>query len=72
MLFTLGVERLVLPAVEELLKTWIGYFHYRPMDESQRLELMDLNIMAFPGTSILYKELDGSKLAFDEPLQPSQ
>ncbi|KAL3681613.1 hypothetical protein R1sor_024569 [Riccia sorocarpa] len=58
MLRSLGVERLVLPAVPELLETWTGAFGFMGMQGSERLKLMDLNIMAFPGTSLLYKPLD--------------
>ncbi|KAG6552628.1 hypothetical protein Mapa_005828 [Marchantia paleacea] len=58
MLRSLGVERLVLPAVPELLETWTGAFGFMNMQGSERLQLMDLNIMAFPGTSLLYKPLD--------------
>ncbi|KAL2620318.1 hypothetical protein R1flu_000523 [Riccia fluitans] len=58
MLRSIGVERLVLPAVPELLETWTGAFGFMNMQGSERLKLMDLNIMAFPGTSLLYKPLD--------------
>ncbi|PTQ33187.1 hypothetical protein MARPO_0091s0046 [Marchantia polymorpha] len=58
MLRSVGVERLVLPAVPELLETWTGAFGFMNMEGSERLQLMDLNIMAFPGTSLLYKPLD--------------
>lgn len=71
MLYSLGVERLVLPAVPELLGTWTGAFGFQPMDESDRLQLMDLNIMAFPGTSTLYKRLENVE-PVPEVLPPSQ
>ncbi|KAG6552489.1 hypothetical protein Mapa_005909 [Marchantia paleacea] len=58
MLRSVGVERLVLPAVPELLETWTGAFGFMNMQGSERLQLMDLNIIAFPGTSLLYKPLD--------------
>jgi hypothetical protein len=57
MLQTLGVETLVLPAVPELLETWIGAFGFQPMDTFPKQTLIEMNLMAFPGTSLLHKSL---------------
>ncbi|CAM6109439.1 unnamed protein product [Calypogeia fissa] len=72
MLHSLEVERLVLPAVPELLETWTAAFGFQSMDESERLKLMDLNIMAFPGTSTLYKRLDIVEPLRGEALRPAR
>jgi N-acetylglutamate synthase-like GNAT family acetyltransferase len=59
MLQMVGVETLVLPAVPELLDTWTGAFGFKPMDTFPRQTLIELNLMAFPGTSLLHKSLPG-------------
>jgi hypothetical protein len=59
MLQMVGVETLVLPAVPELLDTWTGAFGFKPMDTFPRKTLIELNLMAFPGTSLLHKSLPG-------------
>ena len=60
MLNRIGVELLVLPAVPELMDTWRGAFGFQPLNRHQKKELTKLNIMAFPGTSLLHKFLPRS------------
>lgn len=57
MLRMVGVEALVLPAVPELMDTWIGAFDFQALDVLQKRALTQLNLMAFPGTSLLCKPL---------------
>lgn len=57
MLHRIGVELLVLPAVPELMDTWRGAFGFQPLNSHQKKELTKLNLMAFPGTSLLHKFL---------------
>jgi len=57
MLHRIGVELLVLPAVPELMDTWRGAFGFQPLSSHQKRELTKLNLMAFPGTSLLHKFL---------------
>lgn len=61
MLNRIGVELLVLPAVPELMDTWRGAFGFQPLNSHQKKELTKLNLMAFPGTSLLHKFLPRSK-----------
>jgi len=57
MLHRIGVQLLVLPAVPELMDTWRGAFGFQPLSSHQKKELTKLNLMAFPGTSLLHKFL---------------
>eukprot|EP00249_Psilotum_nudum_P015418 c25317_g1_i2 orf=109-2241(+) len=57
MLKNLGVARLILPAVPELLETWRGSFGFEHINPSERFGLVGLNLMSFPGTTILQKIL---------------
>ena len=61
MLNRIGVELLVLPAVPELMDTWRGAFGFQPLSSHQKKELTKLNLMAFPGTSLLHKFLPSYK-----------
>nr|BAK07953.1 predicted protein [Hordeum vulgare subsp. vulgare] len=54
----LGVERLVLPAIPQLLETWTGSFGFRAMSFSDRFELAESSILSFQGTTICQKILD--------------
>ncbi|KAG0626598.1 hypothetical protein M758_2G136800 [Ceratodon purpureus] len=61
MLNRIGVELLVLPAVPELMDTWRVAFGFQPLNSHQKKELTKLNLMAFPGTSLLHKFLPRPK-----------
>ena len=57
MLTSIGVEKLILPAVPELQDTWIDAFGFQQMSLPDVQELSKLNLMTFPGTSLLQKHL---------------
>ncbi|CAN6295465.1 unnamed protein product [Urochloa humidicola] len=57
LLLDLGVERLLLPAVPELLETWTGSFGFAVMSNSDRIELADNSILSFQGTTMCQKVL---------------
>ncbi|KAI5071417.1 hypothetical protein GOP47_0013668 [Adiantum capillus-veneris] len=57
MLRSIGVEKLILPAVPELLDTWMGAFRFMKLSPQEQRELSKLSLMTFPGTTLLQKYL---------------
>ncbi|XP_020578778.1 uncharacterized protein LOC110023627 [Phalaenopsis equestris] len=57
LLASLGVERLLLPAVPELLKTWTSSFGFTKITPSDRLELLEHKLLTFQGTTLCQKLL---------------
>nr|CAD1828813.1 unnamed protein product [Ananas comosus var. bracteatus] len=55
LLSSLGVERLVLPAVPQLLDTWTNSFGFNIMAGSDRSDLMDYNLLSFQETTMCHK-----------------
>lgn len=55
MLEEVGVKKLILPAVPQLLKTWRGKFGFQHINSTDRREMMSMNLMRFPGTTLLKK-----------------
>ncbi|CAI0424499.1 unnamed protein product [Linum tenue] len=58
----LGVERLVLPAVPNVLNTWTGSFGFSEMADSERLQFADSIFLNFPGTIMCQKLLTSNEL----------
>lgn len=52
------MERLLLPAIPQLLETWTGSFDFTVMSNSDRLELVENNILSFQGTTMCQKILN--------------
>ncbi|XP_024529500.1 uncharacterized protein LOC9658869 isoform X1 [Selaginella moellendorffii] len=59
----LGIRSFVLPAVPELLHTWKNAFGFQEMAPTQRLELVKLSVVSFPGVTLLQKPLQSSELS---------
>ncbi|KAJ4975081.1 hypothetical protein NE237_000187 [Protea cynaroides] len=57
MLKSFKVERLVLPAIPNLVDTWTSGFGFKPLEEKERKLLNNINLMVFPGTTLLKKSL---------------
>ncbi|URE13136.1 PHD-finger [Musa troglodytarum] len=57
LLRSLGVERLLLPAVPQLLQTWTTSFGFTQMTSSDRLELSKYPLLSFSGTTMCQKLL---------------
>ncbi|GJN39913.1 hypothetical protein PR202_gb29066 [Eleusine coracana subsp. coracana] len=52
------VKILVLSAIPELVSTWVSGFGFKPVEEDERKQLDTINLMLFPGTSLLTKNLE--------------
>uniref|UniRef100_A0A0D9WBK2 PHD-type domain-containing protein n=1 Tax=Leersia perrieri TaxID=77586 RepID=A0A0D9WBK2_9ORYZ len=59
MLRSFHVEMLVLSAIPELVNTWVSGFGFKPIEDDEKKQLRNINLMLFPGTSLLTKRLDG-------------
>uniref|UniRef100_A0A8I6XSS7 Increased DNA methylation 1 n=2 Tax=Hordeum vulgare subsp. vulgare TaxID=112509 RepID=A0A8I6XSS7_HORVV len=66
MLRSFHVEMLVLSAIPELVNTWVSGFDFKPIKDDERKQLRNVNLMLFPGTSLLTKRLDGTVTAKPE------
>ncbi|KAK7246969.1 hypothetical protein RIF29_41842 [Crotalaria pallida] len=58
----LGVKRLVLPAVPDMLETWTKSFGFVEMSDSERAQYLDHVLLQFPQTKMCHKVLRRSPL----------
>ncbi|KAJ8639077.1 hypothetical protein MRB53_015771 [Persea americana] len=67
MLQSFKVQMLVISAIPDLVDTWTSGFGFRPIDGKEKEKLNNINLMVFPGTTLLKKSLNGI-----EPIKTKQ
>ncbi|KAF9624275.1 hypothetical protein IFM89_009183 [Coptis chinensis] len=53
----LGVEKLIIPSIEERVDKWINGYGFQPIEEALRQEMRSMNLLTFPETIMLQKNL---------------
>ncbi|XP_058088661.1 uncharacterized protein LOC131235489 isoform X2 [Magnolia sinica] len=57
MLSSLHVEKLIIPAIPDLLETWMTSFSFKPLELSHREEIKNLVMIVFAETILLQKSI---------------
>lgn len=66
LLLSLGVKKLIIPAIAEHLHTWTAIFGFKPLDETHKRELKAMNLVVFPGVDMLQKFLEKKKTSEED------
>ncbi|TXG74413.1 hypothetical protein EZV62_002992 [Acer yangbiense] len=70
-LMEIGVEKLILPAIPNMLDTWTTSFGFSEMTHSERLSLLDFAFLDFQGTIMCQKLLSKTpSVLFKQPRGP--
>ncbi|PIA28101.1 hypothetical protein AQUCO_07200018v1 [Aquilegia coerulea] len=57
MLSSLHVEKLIIPAIPDLLETWMTSFSFKPLEPCHQDEIRNLNMVLFAETTLLQKPI---------------
>ena len=69
-LTSLNVEKLIIPAISELVDTWTSKFGFSPLEDSETQEVKSVSMLVFPGTGLLQKQLLQKALPDEDPCPP--
>lgn len=66
MLSSLHVEKLVIPAIPDLVETWTKSFSFKPLESALKDEIKNLSLVVFAETTMLEKPICSAAAAQEE------